>query len=169
MVRWPYAAAARSLIHEADIAAVAVRALTEDGHAGKTYLLTGPQTLTQIEQVHAIGEAVARPLRLDEIAPDQARPGLVAAFADEASADSAFDTWATSSPDPSGSPRPCRRSPVPRHAPCATGPATTPRTSAEPRSGPIRRTALLGSAEHLSDEAFETLQGRPMEKSADHG
>ena len=35
VVRWPYGAMARSLIDEADIAAVAVRALTEDGHAGK--------------------------------------------------------------------------------------------------------------------------------------
>jgi nucleoside-diphosphate-sugar epimerase len=34
VVRWPYGQAARSLIHERDIAAVAVRALTEDGHVG---------------------------------------------------------------------------------------------------------------------------------------
>lgn len=95
VVRWPYAAAARSLIHEADIAAVAVRALTADGHAGQTYVLTGPETLTQTEQVHAIGEAIGRPLRFEEISREQARPGLVAAFGDEAFADSALDTWAT--------------------------------------------------------------------------
>jgi len=95
VVRWPYAEAARSLIHEADIAAVAVRALTQDGHTGQTYVLTGPETLTQTEQVHAIGEAIARPLRFEEISPDQARPGLVAALGDEAFADGALHAWAT--------------------------------------------------------------------------
>lgn len=95
VVRWPYAAAARSLIHEADIAAVAVRALTGDGHAGNTYVLTGPQRLTQAEQVHTIGEAIGRRLRFEEISQAQARPGLVAVFGDEAFADSALDTWAT--------------------------------------------------------------------------
>jgi len=95
VVRWPYPAAARSLIHEADIAAVAVRALTEDGHTGKSYVLTGPETLTQTEQVHAIGAAIGRPLRFEEIPREQARPRLVAAFGDEAFADGALDTWAT--------------------------------------------------------------------------
>jgi len=95
VVRWPYAEAARSLIHEADIAAVAVRALTQDGHTGQTYVLTGPETLTQTEQVHAIGEAIARPLRFEEISPDEARPGLVAALGDEAFADGALHAWAT--------------------------------------------------------------------------
>ena len=46
VVRWPYGQAARSLIHERDIAAVAIRALTDDGHAGARYVLTGPETLT---------------------------------------------------------------------------------------------------------------------------
>jgi len=95
VVRWPYAEAARSLIHEADIAAVAVRALTQDGHTGQTYVLPGPETLTQTEQVHAIGEAIARPLRFEEISPDEARPGLVAALGDEAFADGALHAWAT--------------------------------------------------------------------------
>lgn len=95
VVRWPYAAAARSLIHEADIASVAVRTLTQDGHTGQTYALTGPETLTQTEQVDAIGEAIARPLRFEEISPDEARPALVAALGDEAFADGALHTWAT--------------------------------------------------------------------------
>jgi uncharacterized protein YbjT (DUF2867 family) len=94
VVRWPYGAAARSLIDERDIAAVAARALIEDGHAGKTYVLSGPEALTQIEQLDAIGEAIGRPLRWEEISREEARPGLVAAFGEEAFADSALDTWA---------------------------------------------------------------------------
>lgn len=94
VVRWPYGAAARSLIDERDIAAVAVRALTETGHAGATYVLSGPQALTQIEQLDAIGEAIGRPLRWEEISREDARPGLIAAFGDEAFADSALAAWA---------------------------------------------------------------------------
>jgi len=40
--RWVYGQAARSLIDERDIAEVAVRALTETGHASQRYTLTGP-------------------------------------------------------------------------------------------------------------------------------
>ncbi len=42
VVRWPYGTAARSLIHERDIAAVAVRSLTSDEHYAAKYVLTGP-------------------------------------------------------------------------------------------------------------------------------
>jgi uncharacterized protein YbjT (DUF2867 family) len=94
VVRWPYAEAARSLIHEADIAAVGVRALIEEGHHGKTYVLTGPEALTQTEQVGAIGEAIGRPLRFEEISRERARPMLVAAFGDDEFVDSALNTWA---------------------------------------------------------------------------
>jgi uncharacterized protein YbjT (DUF2867 family) len=94
VVRWPYGAAERSLIDERDIAAVAVRALIEDGHVGKTYVLSGPETLTQIEQLDAIGEAIGRSLRWEEISRAQARPELIATFGEEAFADSALDAWA---------------------------------------------------------------------------
>ncbi|MFH9351432.1 SDR family oxidoreductase [Kitasatospora sp. NPDC017646] len=45
VVRWPYGQARRSLIHERDIADVVVRALTEDGHEGAKYLVTGPEAI----------------------------------------------------------------------------------------------------------------------------
>ncbi len=93
-VRGPYGQAARSLIHERDIAAVAVRALTEDGHVGKTYVLTGPATVTHAEQVRIIGEAIGRPVRWEEQSPADARPGLVEIFGDESFADGSLDTWA---------------------------------------------------------------------------
>jgi uncharacterized protein YbjT (DUF2867 family) len=73
VVRWVHGAAGRSLIHERDIAAVGARTLTGDGHGGTKYELTGPQTLTQAEQVHTIGEAIGRPLRFEEIPPETAR------------------------------------------------------------------------------------------------
>jgi uncharacterized protein YbjT (DUF2867 family) len=76
IVRWPYAAAPTAPIHERDIAAVAVRALLEDGHEGAEYVLTGPQPLSQREQVATIGDVIGRPLRLEEISPDEARREL---------------------------------------------------------------------------------------------
>jgi uncharacterized protein YbjT (DUF2867 family) len=76
VVRWPYMAAPTAPIHEWDIASVAIRALSEEGHAGAEYVLTGPQSLTQFEQIHEVGRAIARPLRAEQISPDEARREL---------------------------------------------------------------------------------------------
>jgi len=73
VVRWPYLAAPTAPVDERDIAAVAVRALCEDGHAGAEYVLTGPQSLTQFEQVSTIGRVIDRSLRIEEMSPDEAR------------------------------------------------------------------------------------------------
>jgi uncharacterized protein YbjT (DUF2867 family) len=72
-VRWPYLAAPTAPIHERDIARVAVRALCEDGHAGAEYVLTGPQSLSQYEQVCTIGRVIGRSLRVEEMSPEEAR------------------------------------------------------------------------------------------------
>lgn len=66
-VRAPLARLARPLIHEADIAAVAVQALTTDALLGARPLLTGPELVTQERQVALIGEAIGRPVRFDEL------------------------------------------------------------------------------------------------------
>jgi uncharacterized protein YbjT (DUF2867 family) len=76
VVRWPYGAAPTAPIHERDVAAIAVRALCEEGHAGAEYVLTGPQSLSQIEQVHTIGSVIGRSLRFEEVSPDGARRDL---------------------------------------------------------------------------------------------
>ncbi|MFE6750231.1 NAD(P)H-binding protein [Kitasatospora purpeofusca] len=78
-VRAPLAKLARPLIHEADIAAVAVQALTTDTLLGARPLLTGPEPVTQEQQVALIGEAVGRPLRFEEIAPAEAAERMRAA------------------------------------------------------------------------------------------
>jgi uncharacterized protein YbjT (DUF2867 family) len=78
VVREAYGQAAMSLVHERDIAAVAVRALTRDGHAGAVYELTGPQSLTQAEQVHVVGEVIGQPVRWEEASPQEARLRMLA-------------------------------------------------------------------------------------------
>ncbi|GAA0986252.1 NAD(P)H-binding protein [Acrocarpospora macrocephala] len=95
VVRAPYAGAARSLIHEADIAAVAALALTEDGHAGRRYVLTGPEVLTQAEQVRIIGEVIGRSLRFDEQPPEEAREQMIAAWGNPTFVDQALGYWAS--------------------------------------------------------------------------
>ena len=77
-LRWPYAEATSAPIHERDIAAVAVRALIEQGHEGKKYFLTGGQSLTQKRQVELIGAAIGRDLRFEPITDEEARKELIA-------------------------------------------------------------------------------------------
>jgi uncharacterized protein YbjT (DUF2867 family) len=76
VVRWPHLSAPTAPIDERDIAAVAVRALCEDGHGGAEYVLTGPESSTQLEQISTIGRVIGRALRIEEISPDEARREL---------------------------------------------------------------------------------------------
>lgn len=72
VVRWPFGDMARPLIHEADIAAVAVEALLGEGHHAQSYVISGPEMVTQREQVTAIGSATGRDLEWEEISRVQA-------------------------------------------------------------------------------------------------
>jgi len=79
-----------ALIDPADIAAVAAMALTEDGHAGKAYTLTGNEALTVAEQVAIISAVIGREIAVRDIAspeeavkfryPNGAPPSLTAAI-----------------------------------------------------------------------------------------
>ena len=60
-----------------DIADVAVAALTEDGHAGKVYELTGPRLLTFAEAVNEISDAAGRTIQYVQI-PNEAFAGGIA-------------------------------------------------------------------------------------------
>lgn len=48
-----------------DIAAVVVAALTQDGHAGRTYEVTGPRALSFAEATEIVGRAAQRTVRFD--------------------------------------------------------------------------------------------------------
>ncbi|MBB5856488.1 aldo/keto reductase [Amycolatopsis umgeniensis] len=76
VVRGPYAQAAGAPIHPADFAGIAVAALTDDAHAGRTYPVTGPQSLTHAEQIALLAEALDRPLRYEELPVEQARTAM---------------------------------------------------------------------------------------------
>ena len=61
-----------------DIADVAVAALTEDGHAGQVYELTGPRLLTFADAVGQIARATGRELRYQPISMEDFESGLAA-------------------------------------------------------------------------------------------
>ena len=77
VIRWPYLESPTAPTDERDIATIAVRTLCEDGHAGAEYVVTGPQSLTQAEQIQTIGRAIGRALRLEEMTPDEAPSALL--------------------------------------------------------------------------------------------
>ncbi|WP_337797990.1 NAD(P)H-binding protein [Nocardiopsis sinuspersici] len=77
VVRAPYAEAVRVPIHEADVGEVAAAALLEEGHADHTYLVTGPEALTQAEQVRVIGEVLGRDIRFEELTREQGREAML--------------------------------------------------------------------------------------------
>ncbi|MBT2235686.1 NAD(P)H-binding protein [Nonomuraea sp. NEAU-A123] len=70
--------AATAVIDPRDIATVAVRVLIDDGHERATHVLTGPQVVSRAQQVHAIGEAIGRPLRFEKVPIAAARKQLLA-------------------------------------------------------------------------------------------
>jgi uncharacterized protein YbjT (DUF2867 family) len=94
VVRWPYLNAPTAPTDERDLAAVAVRALCEDGHAGAEYVVTGPQSLTQAEQVHTIGRAIGRSLRVEEMSPDEARSALLPVLGSSTFVNMLLNAWA---------------------------------------------------------------------------
>lgn len=73
VVRWPYAAAETAPVDDRDVAAVAARCVCEDGHAAGDYVLTGPEALTQAEQVAIIGEVLGRDIAFEELTADEFR------------------------------------------------------------------------------------------------
>ncbi|ARF59119.1 NAD(P)H-binding protein [Streptomyces gilvosporeus] len=103
VVHGAYGDVPMALLHEADIAAVAVHALTEDGHDRAIHILTGPEVLTQAEQVRTIGQVLNRPLQWQELPHEAARRRLLA---DDTFPDSFVDPLLDGYADMLAGPRP---------------------------------------------------------------
>ncbi|MFI6865530.1 SDR family oxidoreductase [Nocardia sp. NPDC050406] len=89
-VRLPYADTELPTVHPADIASVARVALTEPGHRGQRYALTGPAPISARQQIDTIASLLRRDIDLIEITPAQARPAMVEVFGEDA-ADAVLD------------------------------------------------------------------------------
>ena len=59
-----------------DIAAVAAATLTEDGHSGQTYVVTGPELISYTDAAAHIGQAIGKPVEYVDVPPEVAGQGM---------------------------------------------------------------------------------------------
>ena len=76
MIAAPIGDARVSVVDVRDNAAVAVAALTEDGHNGRTYTLTGPEALTHTEMAEKLGAATGRKISFIDASEDDMRRAM---------------------------------------------------------------------------------------------
>ena len=72
----PIGEAIVSAVDVRDIAAVAAVALTEDGHEGATYTLTGPEAITHSQIAAALTSALGRTVRFVDVPPEAFADGI---------------------------------------------------------------------------------------------
>ncbi|MFI5500165.1 NAD(P)H-binding protein [Nocardia asteroides] len=77
VVREHYDEWARSVVHERDLAAVGVRALTAPGHLGAVYEVTGPEALTAPERTRILGEVLGVPVRFERKSREATRDEML--------------------------------------------------------------------------------------------
>lgn len=78
VVRTPYADSRIGAIHERDIADVAAKVLADGSHAGEPLQLSGPEPISFREQAAVLADVLGRPLRVEELTPEQAAERMVA-------------------------------------------------------------------------------------------
>jgi len=77
----------QGVVDPRDIADIAVAALLDAGHSGRTYTLTGPETLSARQQAAVLGEILGRPVPLHDLSPQERREQLLASGLSETYAD----------------------------------------------------------------------------------
>jgi uncharacterized protein YbjT (DUF2867 family) len=55
--------------------------------------VTGPESLTQAEQIHAIGRAIGRSIQVEEMTPDEARSELLPVLGSPVFINMLLDAW----------------------------------------------------------------------------
>ncbi|GAA1674022.1 NAD(P)H-binding protein [Streptomyces yatensis] len=86
----PFGDVGLPVVDPADIAEVAATTLRGQGHAGRTYELTGPAPVSPREQAQTIGDALGEPVRFTELSRAQARAKMLR-FMPEPVADGTLD------------------------------------------------------------------------------
>jgi uncharacterized protein YbjT (DUF2867 family) len=87
VVRDPIGPGRTASIDPDDIAAVAAVALTQEGHAGQTYTLTGSELMTVRQQVEILAGVLGRTIEYIEITPEEAAQAALAHGMDSAAVD----------------------------------------------------------------------------------
>jgi uncharacterized protein YbjT (DUF2867 family) len=78
VVTAPFATVRVATIDPRDIAAVAAAALTTDAHEGRSYRLSGPESLLPAERLAILGGILGRDLRLEPLSDEDARADMSA-------------------------------------------------------------------------------------------
>ena len=78
VVQGAYGGATTASIHEGDVAAAIARALVDPAFDSNSYLLSGPQMLSQRDKVRMIGEAIGVPVEWKEIPAATVRERMIA-------------------------------------------------------------------------------------------
>lgn len=79
MLLLPMAGARIASIDIGDVAAIAAKTLTEAGHEGRTYALTGPEALTMAEVAERLSRVAGKPIRYIDVPPEDAKKAQLAA------------------------------------------------------------------------------------------
>jgi uncharacterized protein YbjT (DUF2867 family) len=66
-----------AMVDEEDVAEVAAKILTEDGHAGKKYVLTGPKAVSYPEVADALAKKLGKSVKYIDIDPAQAKQAMI--------------------------------------------------------------------------------------------
>jgi uncharacterized protein YbjT (DUF2867 family) len=82
-----------SMVDARDVAAVAARALTEDGHAGRAYDVTGPDALGHDEACQKLGARLGRPVRYVPVDDATARSAMLSGGIGEWLADGLIELY----------------------------------------------------------------------------
>jgi len=90
----PMADARIASIDIGDVAEVAALALTEPGHEGRTYPLTGPAALSMAEVAVELSAVTGKPVRYVNVDPEQMRQNQLAAGMPPYTADALFELFA---------------------------------------------------------------------------
>lgn len=80
-----------SFIDVRDVAGVAVKVLSEVGHAGQAYTLTGPQALSNADVAQKMSEALGRKIEFVNLAPEDLKQALLTAGVPEWNAEALID------------------------------------------------------------------------------
>ncbi|WP_327589236.1 NAD(P)H-binding protein [Nonomuraea sp. NBC_00507] len=73
VIEEPFGATKTAMVHEADIGAVIATVLAEDGHAGHSYGLTGPELLDMPAKAATLSKAIGKEIAFVELTVDETR------------------------------------------------------------------------------------------------
>ncbi|MBN6056852.1 NAD(P)H-binding protein [Nonomuraea sp. RK-328] len=98
-VALPYPDAHNDPIHPADVAAVALAALTSDSAHGEAHTLTGPRSVTFAEQLDVLAGVIGRPVEIRQVSREQWKEDM-SAYMNAGFADALLDYWSSTVGNP---------------------------------------------------------------------